>query len=262
MPPVNPQILKYLDSKRIKFPDVRMATTEREIVQEDISNGESKVCKYAVGEKVRVLSMKGDHSRRGVISIAQGEAQHAKLVGPLTASSINLYDVIYDSGEELNVPEFRIMPLERFETLPPSPDAEVLKEQGNTLFAHKDFTEAIKFYQRALHQLEGSLITVGNTVIVIPANNICNYPNGLVALVEGETLEIMINDDYGDDEIKTTKDKVVCVADAHPHRMVQLSVYKNLSRCAAKQQRNGWALRYANLAVAIARTIPGESSRK
>lgn len=213
---------------------------------------------FSVGQRVRVLLEGGEVARRAVIAFVHGNVDSVKLVGVFRARNVNLYDVIYDGKEgeeEVNVPEFRIMKVADFEEEGAQDmqcdRADVWKDRGNLLFSQKDFTEACKCYQKALHCLS-TRITVGATVMVISSEKEINFPVGIVACIEGGDCEVMLS--TGED-IDCSMERAVQIADSVVDRQQQIALYKNLSRSSLKLQRKGWALRYISMAVAAARSL-------
>lgn len=219
---------------------------------------------YSVGENVRVVDAQGESAQCAVIACCHGNAASVGLVGIFRARNVNLYDVIYDSNEEANVPEFRIFALQEFERIDPQDpqglccSPEVWKDRGNTLFAQKDFPAASRCYAKALAELTGRLM-VGSTVIFADAqSSAINYPTGIVALLEGTPAEAVLMLSSGD-EVTTSEAQLVLLPDSHQPRQLTLAIYKNLARCNSKLTRHGWALRYVNLAVAVSRLLVEEA---
>eukprot|EP01031_Cornospumella_fuschlensis_P038516 gene38516-46819_t len=228
---------------------------------------------YRVGQKVRVLSERGEVSRRAVISVSHGNLDSVHLVGIFRARNINTYDVIYDGKdmtEDCNVPEFRIMAVEEFEMQAAEcDDATLWKDRGNVLFAKKDFAEAVKCYQKSLSCVSGvgKLPVIGNSVLCISGHNDTTYPVGIVSYIESQSSTSEVNAQTSQpasiyeillpegDEVHLSAEQLVILSDSEEESILQHSVYKNLSRCMCKLHYRGWAVRYANLAYSIMRYV-------
>jgi len=189
-----------------------------------------------VGARVRVP--RGDGTARAMISSLDGDEM----------------EVVYDEGDEdeavLACSDARA--LESFEEsgfeTAETADAATNKERGSVLFKLKDYAAAADYYKKVLAVMKGKL-SVGALVML-------NYKNqlkvGTVSCLEKDTVDVTYDDDDDDDDDVPRKCVVLVLPNDEGDRILLLTTYLNLARCATRVARFKDAVTCATLASGIA----------
>lgn len=201
----------------------------------------------AVGSRVRVLDERSEFANVGMISVVD-EANHTA-------------DIMYDNeklNEECQVSFGRLRFLEPWEEdVVPSRDPNELKEFGNTLFTLKDFTAAMKLYQRAIKEIDAMLVpSVGGNVLISENGDV---QMGMISSdLDNDQYEVLLTNN--EDEKIYPKSALICLPAEQSLLLLLRSVYMNLSRCAMKKSFKGWAVHYTSMAIAIVQTMLTDST--
>ena len=240
---------------------------------------------FNVGKFVRVKSLDGESSRRGMISLING------------SDSELFVDLIYadNEEEECDINNSRIELLQQFEEKPlkselsnENESAECLKGWGNILFKLKDYSAATEYYCKALLKLDpppvslvpsfakkiqssGKSISIGQSILVAKDNSF-EYRNARVSDVNATSVDVLYDgtitgDDDDDEENGVSLDRVVSLPRSSfdtrsqsddsmvksSDLLLQRSIVLNLARCEFKRARKGWAIKYSSVALALSK---------
>jgi len=163
-------------------------------------------------------------------------------------------DVVYEDGDddEACVARSAATSVEPFE----EKDAEeeecpaVLKERGSTLFKLKDYVAAARYYQRALAVIKATCgsLSVGALAMISHRNAL---RVGTVSCLDEKTLDVTYDDEPDDDDVPR-RSVVALLPESAETRLILLTTYLNLARCASKVQRHRDAVTAATMATGIA----------
>jgi len=201
---------------------------------------------FRVGERVRIIKDGGDVKYGNIALIEQNTTRQS-------VTALILYDREGDE-EEVNINQ--VKPLLPFENVDFIDNRKVnsIKEDGNSLFAIKDFKAAAKQYTLAVNRLSSGPIRIGANCIVIPIIQTDLFRTGIVSdVIEGRNFEILFDEtklpqsDKDDillldsEESDVDIDRLIAIAD---DCNLQRMLYGNLAKCHAQLKNFGWAIRY------------------
>lgn len=217
---------------------------------------------FSIGQEVRVLSEDNTSACRGTILLDNGNGTFEVL---LSKSSRNRKEVetTHSGDDEVTASAEKITALHPFELQEPVPleyqYADVWKGNGNTLFASKDYQEAMHYYRRALVALQvvsarsDTLLTfeMGENVIITSANSIDCYP-GMISETDNSarTADVMLDSD-NEEQLGVPYSDLMKLTKTEKDLHLQRSIYLNMARCALKLNQRGWAIKYASIAIAV-----------
>uniref|UniRef100_A0A7S3K1L6 Uncharacterized protein n=3 Tax=Aureoumbra lagunensis TaxID=44058 RepID=A0A7S3K1L6_9STRA len=163
-------------------------------------------------------------------------------------------DVVYfDSDAEATVrceEALALEPFEEEEGKEMSQDAKILKERGSILFKLKDYVAAAECYKRGLDSMKRQYrLSVGALVML-------NYRNalrvGTASCLEETSVDVSYEDGSPDDDDVPRRAIVAVLPPDQETRILMLTTYLNLARCASHVGRNKDAVVCATLAAGIA----------
>ena len=216
----------------------------------------------SIGSSIRVTSKDRNSSKRAIISCINSN----KTYDVIFENRLDSKDICEEEGVELN----RITTLQDFElNADTSQDPTILKDNGNILFAFKDFESATLKYLESLKNLKSitnQIISIGSTVIVTPdigkvvtdSQNLDEknqkdkfaFKYGLVSDISPDgNVEVIYNDQL--EELNIARRRIIKIYDDITSRELQRSLYSNLAKSSLQLVRYGWAVRYASIATAI-----------
>ena len=207
---------------------------------------EARNSMFEVGQKVRVTMEDGSASCRGMVAYVNEED--------------GTFDIVFLNNslgktEENRVERGRVQELCEFEYLRTHTDANMLKENGNALFQMKDFDAAIEQYLKGLAIIAPHPPTIGARILVCFEDRI--PVSGIVAGTDGSSFDVIYDTLVGDndEEDGISSGRVVSIATDDASFILQGAFLMNLARAYLKSRRNGWAIRYATLAIGLMSSI-------
>jgi hypothetical protein len=198
---------------------------------------------FEVGKKVRIVLGDGSASCRGMIAYVNDEDGTCDIV--FLSNSLGI-------TEENRVERSRILDLFDFEYSRVTPsEANALKENGNVLFQIKDFDSAIEQYIKGLSVIAPQPPTIGARVLICFEDGI--PIRGIIAGANASSFDVIYDSPIGDidEEDGVPSGRIVPIATEDANFSLQGAFFMNLARAYLKSRRNGWAIRYATLAIGL-----------
>lgn len=170
----------------------------------------------------------------------------------------NMVDVIYEDGrEESSISIERISNLQTFEMENCDSTPDGMKLNGNILFKLQDFSAATEWYLRGISLILDNNLSIGTRVIVC-YHNILRSRIGIISDIDKRTNSVNVvyeDEESPEDEDNITVDRVTQLTSIE-YIELQRALYMNLSKCATKLRRHGWAVKWSSLAVSVSGVLP------
>lgn len=219
---------------------------------------------FSAGEEVRVLVDAGLQARRGTVLLTNDDG----------SCEILLAKRGRQPEEEVTVLSNLMSKLHDFER-GESPSLEVYtaqtwKAHGNTLFADKDYFQALEYYKKALCALGSynsnhKTFELGEAVIVTDTRTIDCYP-GLISDADADSRKadvVIESTNLEDNELfGVSFDLLLPLCKKEEDQLLQRSVYMNMARCSLKLEQKGWAIKYASIALAGSLALAQQQSEQ
>jgi hypothetical protein len=235
---------------------------------------------FQIGHYVRVYDSESteSHARIGMIAFINENNGTCDIVfNSKSTSTTSSQSREQETSDRDGVSWFLIRSLEPFEYLALESkkydsSATRLKEQGNIIFGLRDYDKASELYLAALDVLNkaSSSLSIGSEIIIQLKPNSTFLFTAMISSVQDDgRYEVEMSEDvdvFEDSVSIVEKSQIVSVifpdvkgsTNGNENRILQRSLYINLSRCCMKRTRLGWAVRWINMAMAITRCIESD----
>lgn len=133
-----------------------------------------------------------------------------------------------------------------------------LKEEGNVLYALRDYKSAEDYYKYSLKIMKVpfsssmNLFSIGQEALV-EQNGSIDFDFGMVSGINSDKVDILL--DNGDELNDCLLTSLVLLCNNNNNKTIQRSIYMNMARCSLKRHRNGWAVKFSSIAIAISMSI-------